>query len=171
VALGGVIGALSLICMLGTVFPYAIYAMPALAGIMLIPVVAEIGVRWAWLVFGSVAALSLMIILSYSPEATAMYVAFLGYYPVLRVTLQKLPFFIAWPLKLLVFNAAVISVYWALMNLAAIPPDAFEMFGVDLPQVMLVFGNVVFIIYDLALENIYLLYIKYLHPQIKRLFH
>ena len=41
VALGGIFGALSLMFMLMTVFPLGTYALPAIAGALLIPVVIE----------------------------------------------------------------------------------------------------------------------------------
>jgi len=169
VALGGILGAIALICLMGTVFPYAVYALPALAGLALTPIVMEAGVKWGWLVFGAVAILNLF--LTPSLEARFMFVAFLGYYPVLRASVEKRSAWIRWIIKLAVFNAAMVAVFWLMLKVGGIESDALELFGVNLPLVFLLIGNAVFVIYDLALANINFMYMKFLHPQIARIFH
>ena len=76
VALGGIMGALSLMIMFLTAFPYMTYALPAIAGAVLIPVVIELGSKWAWMVYACVSFLSLLI--APSLEAKVMFIAFFG---------------------------------------------------------------------------------------------
>lgn len=62
-ALGGVFSALALVSMLlSYLIPTATYACPALAGVMLIPVVIEVGKGWALCSYVAVSLLSFMIV-------------------------------------------------------------------------------------------------------------
>ena len=76
VSLGGIIGALSLCLMLLTsIIPFGTFAVPALAGMILICVVIELGYRWAFVVYAIVSALSLLFVTD--KEAALYYVVFL----------------------------------------------------------------------------------------------
>lgn len=168
VALGGVMGAVALICLLGTVFPYATYALPAMAGVALMPVAIEAGNRWGFLVYAAVALLNLL--LTPSMEAKLLFVAFFGYYPVLHLVLQTRSRVAEWGIKLAVFNLSMIVSYLLMLQVFGLESDAFELFGFNLPAVFLAVGNVTFVIYDLALRNLTLLYRRFLQPQLSRLF-
>lgn len=110
VALGGIMGALSLMIMFLTAFPYMTYALPAIAGAVLIPVVIELGSKWAWMVYACVSFLSLLI--APSLEAKVMFIAFFGYYPIVKALLERQKNrVLEWVLKYLVFNVAVVSAY------------------------------------------------------------
>ena len=80
-------GALSLMIMFLTAFPYMTYALPAIAGAVLIPVVIELGSKWAWMVYACVSFLSLLI--APSLEAKVMFIAFFGYYPIVKALLER----------------------------------------------------------------------------------
>ena len=88
VALCGVLSALSVMLMLLTVIPIATYALPAMAGAVLIPIVVEAGPRWGWMSYAAVALLCLLI--GPEPEAKVLFVTFFGYYPVLKAQLERL---------------------------------------------------------------------------------
>lgn len=171
VALSGVLAALSVMLMLLTVIPIATYALPAMAGAVLIPIVVEAGPRWGWMAYGAVAILCLLI--GPEPEAKVLFISFFGYYPVLKAQLERLnKRWLEWGIKLLVFNAAMVGSYWLMMYVFHLPID-FEIAGVSISVVMagfLALGNVVFVIYDLALTNIISVYCARLHPKLSRLF-
>ena len=169
IALGGVLGALSLMFMLLTIFPYMTYALPAIAGVMLIPVVMENGVKWGWMVFAAVACAAAIIVPSM--ESKVMFIAFFGYYPVLKATLERLHSRVAeWALKLLIFNVTMVAAYLLMIYVFGLPADEFEIGGVNLPLVFLGLGNVVFVIYDVALTNVITMYMRSLHPKLMRIF-
>ena len=169
VALGGILAALSLICMFLTIFPYATYALPAMAGAVLIPIVVELGIKWGWMAYAAVGILSLFI--APSMEAKMMFIAFFGYYPVLKASLEKVHNrVVEWGIKFVVFNVSMVVSYWLMLQFFGLEADAFEIFGFNLPLVILAAGNVVFLIYDLALTNVISLYIKSLHPKFSRMF-
>ena len=80
VAAGGIAASLCLLLMFLTgLFPFATYALPAMAGTLLIVVVIELGRPTATMVYAAVSLLSLLI--TPDKEAALMFVVFFGYYP------------------------------------------------------------------------------------------
>lgn len=159
VALGGVMAALSLAIMLLTGFiPIGTYACPALAGILLIVIVIELGAKWAWAVFAVIAILSLFF--AGDKEAALYFVLFFGFYPILKAkieTLQK-----RWPqriLKLAVFNISMIAAFFLALYVFAVPADEFVIFGIYVPWLFLIAGNVFFVVYDIAVTRLVVLYV------------
>ena len=96
-------------------FPYFTYAVPAVTGLLVMVLVIELGLRWA---FAAYIAASLLIFLFAEPESKLMYICLFGYYPILKAIIEKFkkPLF-EWILKLLVFNAAVVLVYFIFAGL------------------------------------------------------
>lgn len=163
-------GALSLVFMLLTIIPVGTYALPAVSGAVLIPVVVEAGVGTGWMVFGAVALLSLFI--TPDKEALVLFVLFFGYYPTLKATLEKLHrHWLEWLLKLLLFNVSMVVSYALVQFVFHISLDEFVVNGVNLAFVFLLLGNVVFVIYDVALTAVVASYMRVLHPKLARIFH
>jgi hypothetical protein len=169
IALGGVLGAVSVVCMLMTVIPTMTYALPAVAGLVLMPTALEAGVKWGWLSYVAVAILTWLF--APSMEAKMMFVAFFGYYPVLRLSIETLPTApLRWVIKLAVFNASMVAAYLLLLFVLGLDPETFVIGGVNVWWLLLVAGNVVFFIYDFALRGVIDTYWKRLHPLFMRIF-
>ena len=169
VALSGVFTALSLVILFLTgVAPMATIALPATAGCLLIPVVVEAGLPWAFGVYGSTGLLSLF--LAPDREAMLIYLLFFGYYPALFALLGRIGNkALRWVAKLLVFNAAialdvVLSVY-----VLGVPWESFFTFGPITPVILLLLANAVFVVYDLALDGLIVQYLRRLHEKVSRM--
>lgn len=168
VALGGVTGALSLAFMLMTFFPYMTYALPAIAGALLIPLVIEAGTGTGWMVYAAVALLSGII--APDPEAKVLFIAFFGYYPVLKSVLERLnKRWLEWLIKIGLFNVSMIGSYLLLLFVFHLDADEFVIGGVNLSYVFLLIGNITFFIYDYALTQLVGAYMRRLHPRIVRI--
>lgn len=168
VAFCGVLAALMIaVMLLGTMIPTTTYICPALAGVLLLPVVWEFRFRTGALLYLAVALLSL--ILSPNKEAALFFVLLFGWYPLLRPKLQHLrrkPWRII--LKLLLFNLAL-AVIFALLLFVFVMPDlqaeAQTWTGLVLAG-MLLLGNVTFLLYDVLLGRIGDLYVYRLRPKL-----
>ncbi|MGN0171475.1 MAG: hypothetical protein ACI39E_01675 [Acutalibacteraceae bacterium] len=165
----GVLCALSVMSLLMTFFPYATYALAVLGGVMLMPAAIELGTRYGLACYAVSAALSFF--LAPDMEAKLLFVLFFGYYPTLQLRLvlwrNRAA---AWVVRLLLFNAAMIAGYLLLLFVFGLEEDAFTIGGVSLPWVLLLLGNSVFAIYDVALTRLASLYRVRLHPLVRRLF-
>lgn len=169
IALCGVCGSLSIvIMMISSVVPIASIALPAISGCVLIPVVAFASVKYAYMVYAVVSVLSFLLVAD--REAVLIYVLFFGYYPALFATLSKIQnSVISWFVKLIIFNAAAVLDYFIVTAIFMIPQDLPDFFGRYALLILLVFANVVFILYDIALKGLIDFYFQRFHHNINRL--
>jgi hypothetical protein len=168
IALGGVLGGLSLTFLVLTIFPLGTYALPAIAGAMFIPFVIEFSPRSGFMVYAAVAIVSLFI--TPDIEAKILFIGFFGYYPILKSLLESLTKrWIEWIIKLAVFNISVILSYLLLVQVFNLDIEI-SFSGVNIVYVVLAVGNAVFLLYDKALTNVISLYIRVLHPRIVKTF-
>ena len=151
IALGGVFAALAVVIMsLGGLIPAATFVCPMLCMLLQSFVLKQCGNRMAWAWYGAVAILG--VLLGPDKETGAVFV-FLGYYPILKPKIEKLPF--RWLWKGALFNAAILTMYWMLMNLfgmAELVAEFAEM-GTVMTLVTLVLGNVTFFLLDILLTK------------------
>ena len=148
-ALGGVLGALAVVIMcMGTLIPVATFVCPMLCMMILKLVLTVCGSRIGWAWYGAVAILGLL--MAPDKEAAAVF-AFLGYYPILKPRLDKLPLPLVW--KLILFNVAVLSMYWLLGNLFGMTEvnAEFREMGTAMTVVLMLLGNLTFFLLDVLL--------------------
>lgn len=133
IALGGLLTALGVVLMFLTgLIPIGTYALPAIAGVLLIVAVIEIGAKWAWMIYAAVAVLSLLF--AADKEAALLFVLFFGYYPVLKSFLERISNkVLSWISKFAVFNVAVVACFFLAVNFLQLPEDSFTVFGIYLP--------------------------------------
>jgi len=168
IALGGVCASLCLAFMFMTgIIPFSTYVLPAFAGIFLIVVSLELSFGAAMMVYLVVAILGIFIIPD--KEAAALFVLLLGYYPILKSKIERLPLkVLVWIVKFALFNLTVIGGYW--IGAKVIGMDA--LLGSDLGKatvpILIVMANLTFFIYDFMLANLTLYYQKVLRPRIVR---
>ena len=169
-ALGGIVAALSITLMLlTTVIPVLSYALPAMAGVLLILIVIEVDKKWAFGVFAAVSILSILILPD--KEAALMYVFFFGHYPIVKAIIEKrFHGFILWLLKFLIFNACVVLAYLAVIYIFQLPFEELEEYGQWAVWGLLGLGNLVFIPYDIALSKLVALYLYNLRKPLRKLF-
>lgn len=167
IAFGGIISALCIVLLLCTgLFPFATVALPAVAGVMMIPVVVELGAKWAYLVYAVVAAVSFFV--TPEPAAMLMFVFFFGYYPIVKSSIERIhKNMLEWAMKFLIVNAALIVLFllarW-IFGLAAVLPDI-RVFGKFTFLVFWLAANAVFLVYDLALTRLAGGYIRWFKPK------
>ena len=168
IALGGLLTALGVVLMFLTgLIPIGTYALPAIAGVLLIVAVIEIGAKWAWMIYAAVAVLSLLF--AADKEAALLFVLFFVYYPVLKSFLERISNkVLSWISKFAVFNVAVVACFFLAVNFLQLPEDSFTVFGIYLPWVFLILGNAVFLIYDIALSGLVATYVEKLHHRVTK---
>lgn len=167
VAFCSIISALSLaMMMLTAVVPVGTYALPCAAGIIFTAVVVEYGAKWAFSVYLVVAILSTF--LSGDKEAVIYFVMIFGYYPILKSIIESKikSKALQYLLKFLLFNSAAVASFFIGNFLIAIPPEEYMIAGVYVPWVLLIIGNIFFVIYDLAISMLVVRYVMVIHNKI-----
>ena len=168
VSLGGIISALSLSLMFLTGFmPFLVYLIPALTGAILLIVYVEINARWAFFTYVSVAVLCLFI--TPDKEAGLLYIMFLGYYPLIKVPIEKVRNrIIEWLIKLVIYNTMIVIYYQIIIRVVSSSDLAEEAgeWGKYGAFILLGLTNVVFILYDVAVSRLKDLYVKWFRKKI-----
>lgn len=175
-ALGAMLCALSVVVLIPSALEVFVYTLPAFAGMLTMFAVVELDKKWA---FGVYAATSLIgLLLVPNKEAVVYYFAFFGYYPIIKALLEsKLPRTVEYVLKFLVFNLSVIFAGVLMIYVFGMPYE--QLLGIDgesafftkyaLP-IMLGLGNLVFIIFDVALTRLVTAYVLLWQKRFHRLF-
>ncbi len=168
VSLGGIIAALSIVLMfLTSLLPFGTYAFPTLSGILLIIIVIEIGYPWAFSVYAAVAILSFLLLSD--KEAALYYALFLGFYPIVKSFIERIRSrAIQYLIKFALFNACMIAAFYIGISLLSIPKESFELFGVYLPWVFLILGNLFFTLYDIGVTKFVTIYLNKWHKKIRK---
>ncbi len=167
IALCGMMSAVALVIMLVAYFPYLTYTLPAIAGIMFAIVMVETNTKWAW---GSYITTAILTMLLCEKEAAVLFVAFFGYYPIVKAYLEKMSSrILEYIVKFSIFNAAVVVAYLVIIYIFSIPIEDMGQFGQYTLYILLAMGNVVFIVYDMALTTAYQEYMKKLHNKVKKI--
>lgn len=158
-ALSAVLAALAVGTMLlSAVLPVGTYFLPCVAGVFMAVILTECGGKWALGAYLVSAVLSL--IFAYDKEAVFFYIAFFGYYPVIRQALRAhiSKGWLRLLLSLLIFNAACVASFFAGLWLLSVPVEEYTLFGVYVPWIFLLLGNVLFLLYDRALTAFLIFY-------------
>ena len=174
-AIGGMVVALSVVLMLPTALEIFVYALPAIAGMLTLFCVIEIGKAWSFGVYAASSAIGLLLVPN--KEAVVLYVAFFGYYAIMKSIFEsKLPRIVEYLLKFLLFNLSVVAAYALLVKAFGMPLN--EVLGIDeevtwskyAVPVFLGMGNLVFILYDFCLTRIATAYVRVIQKKLHKLF-
>lgn len=150
-ALGGMMAALAVVVMcLGGLIPFATFVCPMICMMMLQLVVGLCGNRLGWTWYVAVALLSLL--MGPDKEAAALF-TFLGFYPLVKPKLDRLP--LRWLWKAILFNGDIILMYTLLIHLFGMADlgSEFQQMGMVLTAITLLLGNVTFFLLDKILER------------------
>ena len=168
ITFSAIMSALAVVIMLTSYFPYLTYAIPAISGLCVMVVLIEINCKWAVFTYISSAVLVFMF---GEMESKFLYIFLFGFYPIVKSLIERInkPV-IEWIIKVFLFNISILIVYGLFSKLFAISLDDFgalKQYGV---AILLILSNIVFVVYDIAVSRMSMVYINMLHHKIKRLF-
>ena len=130
-------------------------SMAALASLLVVFAVIEMGGKYPYLIYAVTAVLGLLLLPNKTPAV--LYALFAGFYPIVKAGLEsKLPRVHAWVLKLAIFNACLALAAFVAVKLML--PDAEQIlsYWYWLP----IIGTPIFVIYDIALTRLISTYLQ-----------
>ncbi len=167
IAFGGICVSLGLVLMLLTgLFPFADYALPAIAGLLTAAVLIELGAKQAVGVYAATALLAVLLVPS--KESAVLYVMLFGYYGIVKSKLEQLKSrAVEWVLKFAVFNAAVLISYFGMIYIFGMTAllDEFSEYGKYAVYAFWAAGNAVFLLYDIAFSRLITYYVNIFRPK------
>ena len=154
--------------MMATNIPVMLYTVPALTGMLFMIPAIEFGTKWAWLCYAVTSVLSL--ILPTEREALIVFIGILGYYPILKMLIERLPSrTIGYLLKFVAFNISIIACYFVIIKVIGVNVFANDTFGIKTTAALLLAaGNVVFLLYDFCLTRVIQYYFIKLRKNVRR---
>lgn len=159
--------ALAVCVMLLSYFPYLTYAIPAIAGLFIMVLVIELDCKWA---FAGYLTSTVLVFLLVEAESKLLYIFFLGYYPILKALVERIKKpVIEWPIKLICFIVSVLAVYFIYTNLYGVDMSDMGVLGKYGNVVLIVLGTFTFVIYDIAVSRMAMMYLRVLHSKISKI--
>lgn len=157
----------AILCSLGVLFLYfgavlEIFdlTMGALASIIIIFSVIEMGGKSPYLIYAVTSLLSVLLLPNKFPAL--LYIFFAGIYPILKEKFERLHYVLSWILKLSVFNTSLLILVFFTKYLLHIPDT--EM---DYTWIVFGLGNATFILYDVAVSKIITFYLIKIRSMLK----
>ncbi len=144
------------------------YIMPMVTGLIMIILSRTFGTSWAATTFAATGLLSFMLVAD--RECVLMYILFFGYYPIVHPLIEKIKFkVLRWAVKLIIFNTMISIVQLLLIYIFGIP-FLEDGEGKLFILVFAVLMNIMFVIYDMLIDKLTLLYKHKLEKRIKKYF-
>lgn len=169
VALGGIVSALCLVTMfLAGILPALYLVLPMIAGVLMMIIAVEVSKGWALLTYISVSILSLFI--TFDKEAALVFIILFGHYPILRLYTNKLPKLLRTVSRFVIFNVCAILFFIVTVYLFGFEQmlEEFDDFGKYGGLIMLGICNIIFILYDINLDNFYRIYRLKMMPKFRK---
>ena len=161
--------ALSAAIMLTSTIPGLMYAIPGAAALLVLFMMAECNKNWALGVYFCTSVITAIIVPE--KEAVAIYIALLGYYPVLKTIFDKIrPKILNIAVKIIFFLAIITASYWVLMKFFGISAELMEDAEKYFVPVLYILGLAAFLLYDKALEMFELAYYRKWQKKVRKLF-
>lgn len=170
-ALCGIVAALAVVIMMITyISPILVYTAPPFAGLILLLIVNEVGFSRAVGTYFAVSILSLFLIAD--KEAATFFSCFFGFYPILRIFLDKKIKIkvIKWLIKVFVFNLSLLSSVCVSMYIFNIDYSDFTDGGKYMAYLFFIMMNLVFVLFDFLVARLQVLYFLRLQKRFRNLF-
>lgn len=158
----GALCALAVIILyLGALIEVLDLSMGAIASLVIVLIVIEMGYSYAWISYAAVSILS--VILLPQKFAAILFAAFMGFYPIVKSYLEKIgSAVLRWVIKLLTANAALVVFFLAVKYFV---PNELE---TDLMMwTLYIMSNGAFILYDIAVSKLITAYFYKFRERLK----
>lgn len=169
IAMCGISGALIVsILLMGFIFPFATYACPAIAACILMPICFEYGKKASLTLYLATSLLALILIPDY--ELSFMYIFVFGLYTAIKIPIDRIKGkYKKLGIKFAFINISIFVSYGILLFIFPMQAliNEFSEYGRGFLILLIVMMNIMFFLYDKAVEKILILYVYKLR---KRLF-
>ncbi len=160
-AMAGMLSALAVVILyLGSLIELLDLSASVLAALAVMVAIMELGRGFAWGVYLVSAMLSLLL---FPRTASVVFAAFVGYYPILKVYLDRIPIrLVQYLIKLILFNAFLFGALWLCRWFLGVNNE-WDALG----NILFWMGNFSFAVYDFALSRLAIFYLVKIKSKMK----
>ncbi|MBO5274880.1 MAG: hypothetical protein IJA85_01655 [Clostridia bacterium] len=137
---------------IGSVITVLDLTMTAIASLIVVFCVIELNGYYPWLTYGVTAILAILLLPN--KLTGVIYLCFGGLYPILKANFERYHYVVSWILKLSVFNTGLLIAILISQFLLHLGDE-----GLELTLPVLAVGNLVFVLYDVAMTRLITLYL------------
>lgn len=168
-AMGGMCIAVSAVLMLmSSLIPTFTYAIPGMAALLVMFMLVEFDWKWALSVYVGTSIVCALVVPG--KEAVGIYIAVLGYYPVLKRLLDKPKKGLSLVLKSVFFTVVIIATYSVMMYVFGISTELLEEGERFMIPILVVLGLAAFLLYDTALTMLEIAYYRKWQRTVRKIF-
>ncbi len=169
-ALGGMCIALSTAIMFASsILPYFTYAIPGIAALIVLFMQIECNSKWAFGVYIGTSIICALVV-PYK-EAVGIYIAVLGYYPLIKTLFDKPKNkYISLFIKAVFFTAVIVATYCVMMYVFGISTELLEEGEKFFIPILVVLGLVAFLLYDRAMTMLEITYYRKWQRTVRKMF-
>ena len=162
IALAGMLAALAVVILyLGSLIELLDLSASVLGALAVMVAIVELGRSYAWGVYLVSAVLSVLL---FPRTASIVFAAFVGYYPILKVYLDRIPIrFVQYFCKLVLFNLFLFGTLW-LCRIFLGAENEWSALG----KMLFWLGNACFVIYDFALSRLVIFYLVKIKSKMRK---
>ena len=163
-ALCGVLSSLQVVILyLSSVFSVIDLTIAAVTVFVMVFSVLEIGGKYPWIMYATVAVISVLIL----PQkfSAVVYALFFGWYPMAKIFFERFNKIAAWILKILTFNVSFIIIYKICISILGLEASG-DFDTTVYNAIMLILGNIAFLMFDIMLKLVIILYKLKLRKQL-----
>ena len=162
--------ALSTVIMLASsLLPTLTYAIPGIAALLVLFMQIECSPKWGFGVFVATSIIS-AIVVPYK-EAVGIYIAVLGYYPLIKAYFDKIRNkYLSYLVKSAFFTVVIVATYWVMMYVFGISTELLEEGERFFIPILVVLGLVAFLLYDKAMTMLEIAYYRKWQRTVRNLF-
>ena len=149
-----IMSALAVVCIFGSAYlPTGRIALLAITSMCILVTVAECGVKFAWLQYAATSLLAILLIPF--KFQVLLFIALLGYYPILKLHIERINIlWIEWLVKILFFNALLVVIYFIFKYFLLQYVSFGAIFDIVISNtwIVILIAEVVFVVYDYLLS-------------------
>ena len=162
IAMAGMLAALAVVILyLGSMIELLDLSASVLGALAVMVAIVELGQGYAWGVYLVAAVLSVLL---FPRTASVVFAAFVGYYPIVKVYLDRIRVkVVQYFCKLVLFNLFLFGMLWLCQVFLGTENE-----WIALGKMLILLGNLCFVVYDFALSRLAIFYLVKIKSKMKK---
>ena len=154
--------------LMSSIVPTLTYAIPGMAALLVLFMLVEFDWKWALGVYIGTSIVCALVVPG--KEAVGIYIALLGYYPLVKRFFDKPKKWLSIIIKAVFFTVVIIATYVVMMQVFGISTELLEESEKFMLPILVILGLAAFMLYDKAMMMLEIAYYRKWQRTVRKLF-